>query len=55
LFKEWFGKYSVDKSEELPEGWRVGKIEEIAGLVTDFVANGSFESLKKNVSISEES
>jgi len=27
IFKEWFGKYGVD--DELPEGWRVGKITEI--------------------------
>jgi type I restriction enzyme S subunit len=30
IFKEWFNKYSVDKPEELPEGWRVGKLSEIA-------------------------
>lgn len=28
LFKEWFGKYSVDRPEELPNGWRVGKLGE---------------------------
>lgn len=28
IFQEWFGKYSVDS--ELPEGWRVGKLSEIA-------------------------
>lgn len=27
IFQEWFGKYGVD--DELPEGWRVGKITEI--------------------------
>jgi type I restriction enzyme S subunit len=27
IFKEWFGKYGVD--DELPEGWRVGKVENI--------------------------
>lgn len=27
VFQEWFGKYGVD--DELPEGWRVGKIIEI--------------------------
>ena len=27
IFKEWFGKYGID--DELPEGWRVGKITEI--------------------------
>jgi len=26
IFNEWFGKYSVD--DELPEGWRVGKLGE---------------------------
>lgn len=26
IFQEWFGKYSVD--DELPEGWRVGKLGE---------------------------
>lgn len=29
LFKEWFGRYSPDRPEELSEGWRVGKITEI--------------------------
>jgi len=29
FFKEWFGKYNVDRPEELPEGWRVGKITDI--------------------------
>ena len=27
IFKEWFGKYNIN--DELPEGWRVGKIMEI--------------------------
>ncbi len=26
IFSEWFGKYSPERPEELPEGWRVGKI-----------------------------
>lgn len=29
IFQEWFGKYSVESPEELPEGWGVGKIMEI--------------------------
>lgn len=29
IFHEWFGRYSVENPEELPEGWRVGKIMEI--------------------------
>ncbi len=28
IFQEWFGKYSAERSEELPEGWRVGKLGE---------------------------
>jgi type I restriction enzyme S subunit len=27
ICEEWFGKYSVD--DELPEGWRVGKLGEV--------------------------
>lgn len=33
IFQEWFGKYGVD--DELPEGWRVGKLGEI-----DFISFG---------------
>jgi type I restriction enzyme, S subunit len=29
IFQGWFGKYSVEKPEELPEGYRVGKITEV--------------------------
>jgi type I restriction enzyme S subunit len=29
IYQEWFGKYSVDRPEDLPEGWRIGKITEI--------------------------
>lgn len=28
IFQEWFGKYGME--DELPEGWRVGKLSEIA-------------------------
>ena len=28
IFHEWFGRYSVESPEELPEGWRVGKLGE---------------------------
>ena len=27
IFKEWFGKYQI--GDELPDGWRVGKLEEV--------------------------
>lgn len=36
IFKEWFGKYSVDKPEELPEGWRVGRLKEICEIKNGF-------------------
>ncbi len=29
LFKEWFGKYSPSRPDDLPEGWRVGKLGEV--------------------------
>ena len=28
IYKEWFGRYNTEKPEELPEGWRVGKVGE---------------------------
>ena len=31
IFKEWFGKYNID--DELPEGWRVGKISDFWNIV----------------------
>ena len=33
IFKEWFGKYQVE--DELPEGWRVGILQEIIDGVID--------------------
>lgn len=35
IFQEWFGKYSVDRPEDLPKGWRVGKLgdENFAGII----------------------
>jgi type I restriction enzyme S subunit len=38
LFKEWFGKYKV--GDELPEGWRVGKL----GEVIEFINGYAFKS-----------
>jgi hypothetical protein len=47
LFKERFGKWKV--GDVLPEGWRVGKLGEIADLLngfsyksSDFVENGKY-------------
>ena len=51
IFKEWFGKYQV--GNELPDGWRIGKLGEISKLKSgyafkskDFVENSSFKALK---------
>lgn len=52
IFKEWFGKYQV--GDELPVGWRVGKLGDFKATIVDFVANGSFASLKENVTLYEE-
>ena len=30
IFKEWFGKYQI--GDELPEGWRVGKLDEVLSI-----------------------
>lgn len=49
IFTEWFGKYSVD--DVLPEGWSVGKLGDFNAVIADFVANGSFASLKENVTL----
>jgi type I restriction enzyme S subunit len=51
IFKEWFGKYQI--GDDLPEGWRVGKLGDFNATIVDFVANGSFASLKENVTLSE--
>ena len=51
IFKEWFGKYQI--GDELPEGWRFGKLGEIANLKSgyafkskDFVEESSKKALK---------
>jgi len=51
IFKEWFGKYQI--GDELPEGWRVGKLGEIASIKSgfafkskDFVEEGNMKALK---------
>jgi type I restriction enzyme S subunit len=31
IFKEWFGKYQI--GDELPEGWRVGKLGEVGKII----------------------
>ena len=51
IFKERFGKYQI--GDDLPEGWRVGKLGEIANLKSgyafkskDFVETSKFKALK---------
>jgi type I restriction enzyme S subunit len=44
LFRQWF-------VEEADESWEETTIKEFDVLVTDFVANGSFASLKENVNL----
>lgn len=51
IFKEWFGKYQI--GDELPEGWREGKLGEIASLKSgfafkseDFVEESDFKAIK---------
>ena len=60
IFKEWFvnfnfpdstGKMIDSERGEIPEGWSVGKLVELGGQITDYVANGSFASLKENVTL----
>lgn len=45
IFGEWFGKYWVDRPEELPEGWRVGIVGnfvDIRGGATPSTKNPDF-------------
>lgn len=61
LFKSWFVDFEPFKDKGMveselgmiPKGWRVGKIGDINTLVTDYVSNGSFASLKANVQLYE--
>jgi len=39
---------------QLPKGWPLKKMEEVTRTITDYVANGSFASLKKNVKYLDE-
>lgn len=36
IFKEWFGKYGFERPEELPEGWRLGKLGEIVEFINGY-------------------
>jgi type I restriction enzyme S subunit len=37
IFKEWFGKYQIE--DELPKGWRVGKLGDVIDLQSGFSHN----------------
>ncbi len=61
IFKNWFVDFEPFKDDKfvdselgmIPEGWKVGKITDIGCLITDYVSNGSFASLKQNVHLYE--
>ncbi len=44
LFRQWF-------VEDVQEDWESIKIKDFDMIVTDYVANGSFASLKENVTL----
>lgn len=62
LFRSWFSIFSLSRishrvnSEfgEIPEDFTVVKVGNLPMLVTDYVANGSFASLKANVNLYQE-
>lgn len=39
----------IDWIGEIPDGWKLAKMNYICSIITDFVASGSFESLRVNV------
>lgn len=52
-YKESGGKMLESQLGEVPEGWAIGTIEDFGAAISDFVANGSFASLKDNVCLYE--
>jgi len=61
LYKSWFvdfepfkdGKFEGSELGMIPFGWNVKKIGELPLFIADYVANGSFASLKENVRLYE--
>lgn len=59
LFKSWFVDFTPFKDQpfvdselgSIPQGWKVEKINDLDLYITDFVSNGSFASLKQNVTL----
>lgn len=62
LFRSWFTEFSQSENVtrqpsefgEIPENFSVVKVGSLKMLVTDYVANGSFASLKENVTLYQE-
>lgn len=62
LFRSWFSSFSQSQNVsrydsefgEIPVDFSVTKIGSLPMLVTDYVANGSFASLKENVTLYQE-
>ena len=62
LFRSWFSAFSLSPNSprinsefgEIPEDFTVVKVGILPMLVTDYVANGSFASLKANVNLYQE-
>ncbi|MDE6035426.1 MAG: restriction endonuclease subunit S [Ruminococcus sp.] len=53
IFKSWFVDFEPFGGV-MPDDWRIGKVSDINMTVTDYVANGSFASLKANVKLYKE-
>ena len=61
LFKSWFvdfepfkeGKFVDSELGLIPEGWGVYRVGDLPLYIADYVANGSFASLKENVKLYE--
>ena len=62
LFRSWFTTFSQSESVvrqpsefgQIPENFSIVKVGSLKMLVTDYVANGSFASLKENVTLYQE-
>jgi type I restriction enzyme S subunit len=50
-FPGFTGEIIDSELGKIPKGWRTGKLKELGGEITDYVANGSFASLKENVTL----
>ena len=53
IFKSWFVDFEPFGGV-MPDDWKIGKVIDIPMTITDYVANGSFTSLKANVTLKKE-